>query len=102
MNIEQRLEKFGVVDQETGELVIDKVAEKKSLIDAGVRLLHEIETLKSDIKEILEDSKERGYDKKNVKALMDNVFKSEIDEKIEELESLRTEINNLYEGGEYE
>ena len=102
MNIEQRLEKFGVVDQETGELVIDKVAEKKSLIDAGVRLLHGIETLKSDIKEILEDSKERGYDKKNIKALMDNVFKSEIDEKIEELESLRTEINNLYAGGEDE
>lgn len=100
MNIEQRLEKFGVVDQETGELVIDKVAEKKSLIDSGVRLLHEIETLKNDIKEILEDSKERGYDKKNVKALMDNVFKSEIDEKIEELEAIRTEITNLYEGGE--
>ena len=102
MNVQERLEKFGIVDQETGELVIDKVAEKKSLIDSGVRLLHEIETLKSDIKEILEDSKERGYDKKNVKALMDNVFKSEIDEKIEELESLRTEINNLYEGGEDE
>ena len=100
MNIEQRLEKFGIVDQETGELVIDKVAEKKSLIDAGVRLLHEIETLKVGIKEILEDAKDRGYDKKNLKALMDNVFKSEIDEKIEELESLRTEIHNLYEGGE--
>ena len=102
MNLENRLNKFGVVDQETGELVIDKVAEKKSLIDSGVRLLHEIETLKSDIKEILEDAKDRGYDKKNVKALMDNVFKSEIDEKIEELESLRTEIHNLYEGGEDE
>ena len=102
MNIEERLNKFGIVDQDTGELVIDKTKEKKDYIDRGVRLLHEIETLKSDIKEILEDSKERGYDKKNVKALMDNVFKSEIDEKIEELESLRTEINNLYEGGEYE
>lgn len=102
MNIEQRLEKFGIVDQETGELVIDKVREKKDIIDSGVRLLHEIETLKSDIKEILEDAKDSGYDKKNIKALMDNVFKSEIDEKIEELESLRTEIHNLYEGGEDE
>ena len=101
MNIEERLNKYGIAD-ENGEIVIDKVREKKDIINSGVRLLHEIETLKSDIKEILEDSKERGYDKKNVKALMDNVFKSEIDEKIEELESLRTEINNLYEGGEDE
>ena len=88
MNVQERLEKFGIVDQDTGELVIDKVAEKKSLIDAGVRLLHEIETLKVGIKEILEDAKDRGYDKKNLKALMDNVFKSEIDEKIEELRTL--------------
>lgn len=100
MNIEQRLEKFGIVDQETGELVIDKVAEKKSLIDAGVRLLHEIETLKSDIKDILEDGKSRGYDKKNLKALIDNAFKNEIREKIEELEAIESELSNLYEDGE--
>lgn len=99
MNIEERLQKYGVAD-ENGELVIDKVREKKDIIDSGVRLLHEIETLKSDIKEILEDAKDRGYDKKNLKALMDNVFKNELDEKIEELESVRTEIQNLYEGGE--
>ncbi len=102
MNIEKRLEVYGVVDKDTGEVVIDRQREKKDLVDSGVRLLHEIETLKNDIKEILEDSKERGYDKKNVKALMDNVFKSEIDEKIEELEAIRTEITNLYEGGEDE
>lgn len=101
MNIEERLNKYGIAD-ENGEIVIDKVREKKDIINSGVRLLHEIETLKSAIKEILEDAKDRGYDKKNVKALMDNVFKSEIDEKIEELESLRTEIHNLYEGGEDE
>ena len=99
MNIEERLNKYGVAD-ENGELVIDKVREKKDIIDSGVRLLHEIETLKADLKDILEDAKDRGYCKKNIKALMDNVFKSEIDEKIEELESLRTEINNLYEGGD--
>lgn len=102
MNVEKRLEVYGVVDKDTGEVVIDRQREKKDLVDSGVRLLHEIETLKNDIKEILEDSKERGYCKKNLKALMDNVFKSEIDEKIEELESLRTEIHNLYEAGEDE
>lgn len=100
-NKEDLVEKYGVAD-ENGELVIDKVREKKDIIDSGVRLLHEIETLKSDIKEILEDAKDRGYDKKNIKALMDNVFKNELDERIEELESVRTEIQNLYEGGEDE
>lgn len=100
MNIEKRLEVYGVVDKDTGEVVIDRQREKKDLVDSGVRLLHEIETLKNDIKEILEDSKERGYCKKNVKALMDNVFKSEIDEKIEELEAIRTEIFNLYDNDE--
>lgn len=101
MNIEERLSRYGVAD-ENGEIVIDRVREKKDIIDSGVRLLHEIETLKSGIKEILEDAKDRGYDKKNVKALMDNVFKNELDERIEELESVRTEIQNLYEGGEDE
>lgn len=101
MNIEERLQKYGVAD-ENGELIIDRVREKKDIIDSGVRLLHEIETLKLDIKEILEDAKDRGYCKKNIKALMDNVFKNELDEKIEELESVRTEIQNLYEGGEDE
>ena len=67
MNIEKRLEVYGVVDKDTGEVVIDRQREKKDLVDSGVR-----------------------------------VFKSEIDEKIEELEAIRTEITNLYEGGEDE
>lgn len=96
MNIEQRLEKFGIVDTATGEIVIDKVAEKKDIVNNGVRLLHEVETLKQDIKEILEDAKDRGYDKKSMKQIMDNVFKNEIDERIEELEGIRTEIDNLF------
>lgn len=95
MNIEERLEKYGVAD-ENGELVIDKVREKKDIIDSGVRLLHEIETLKSDIKEILEDAKDRGYCKKNIKALMDNVFKNELDEKMAELQSILDEIEVLF------
>lgn len=100
MNIEQRLEKFGVVDQETGEMVIDRIAEKKDFIDRGVRILVEIDNLKEDLKTILDDSKEAGYDKKQVKLLIDNVFKNQIREKISELEAIETEIHNLYEGGE--
>lgn len=102
MNIEQRLEKFGIVDQETGELVIDKIAEKKNFIDRGVHILVDIDNSKEDLKTILEDAKEAGYDKKQVKLLIDNVFKNTIREKISELEAIETEINNLYEGGEDE
>lgn len=102
MNIEQRVEKFGVVDQETGELVIDRIAEKKDFIDRGVRILVEIDNLKEDLKTILDDSKEAGYDKKQIKLLIDNVFKNQIREKISELEAIETEIHNLYEGGEDE
>jgi uncharacterized protein (UPF0335 family) len=95
MNIEERLSRYGVAD-ENGELVIDKVREKKDIIDSGVRLLHEIETLKSAIKEILEDAKDRGYDKKSIKLIIDNVFKNEISEKIAELQQIELEISNLY------
>lgn len=102
MNIEKRLEVYGIIDKETGEVVIDRHREKRDIIDSGVRLLHEIETLKSDIKDILEDGKERGYGRKNLKALMDNAFKNEIREKIEELEAIESELSNLYEGGEDE
>ena len=100
MNIEERLEKFGVVDQETGEMVIDRIAEKKDFVSKGVYILKEIDNLKEDLKTILDDSKEAGYDKKQIKLLIDNVFKNQIREKISELEAIETEIHNLYEGGE--
>lgn len=93
---QQRLEAFGKPNPETGELVVDKVLEKKDLIEQGVRHLHEIETLKSDIKEILEYGKDRGYDKKLLKKIMDNAFKNEISEKIAELRVIELEIANIY------
>lgn len=102
MNVQERLEKFGIVDQDTGELIIDKIAEKKDFIDKGVRILVSIDNSKEDLKTVLEDSKEAGYDKKQIKLLIDNVFKNQIREKISELEAIETEINNLYEGGEDE
>ena len=100
MNIEERLNKFGVVDQSTGEMVIDKVKEKKDYIDRGVRLLVEIDNTKEDLKTLLEDSKEDGYDKKQLKLLIDSVFKNQLREKIAELEAIEVELNSLYEGGE--
>ena len=100
MNIEERVNKFGVVDQSTGEMVIDKVKEKKDYIDRGVRLLVEIDNTKEDLKTLLEDSKEDGYDKKQLKLLIDSVFKNQLREKIAELEAIEVELNSLYEGGE--
>ena len=99
-NMQERLDKFGVTD-EYGEVVLDRVAEKRDLVNRGVRLLHEMATLKEDVKAILEESKDKGYCKKNVKALIDNVYSNEIRQKISELEELEVEINNLFgEDGE--
>ena len=99
-DMQERLDKFGVTD-EYGEVVLDRVAEKRDLVNRGVRLLHEMATLKEDVKAILEEAKDKGYDKKNVKALIDNVYSNEIRQKISELEELEVEINNLFgEDGE--
>ena len=99
-NMQERLDKFGVTD-EYGEVVLDRVAEKRDLVNRGVRLLHEMATLKEDVKAILEEAKDKGYCKKNVKALIDNVYSNEIRQKISELEELEVEINNLFgEDGE--
>ena len=99
-DMQDRLDKFGVTD-EYGEIVLDRVAEKRDLVNRGVRLLHEMATLKEDVKAILEEAKDKGYCKKNVKALIDNVYSNEIRQKISELEELEVEINNLFgEDGE--
>lgn len=98
---EQIMEKFSTTNPETGELVADRVALKKHYIESGVRLKHEQATLAEDLKALLEETKENGFDKKEMKALIDNSFKDEIAEKIAELEQLQTELNNLF-GGEYE
>lgn len=94
-DVQDRLDKFGVTD-EYGEVVLDRVAEKRDLVNRGVRLLHEMATLKEDVKAILEEAKDKGYCKKNVKALIDNVYSNEIRQKISELEELEVEINNLF------
>ena len=99
-NMQERLDKFGVTD-EYGEVVLNRAAEKRDLVNRGVRLLHEMATLKEDVKAILEEAKDKGYCKKNVKALIDNVYSNEIRQKISELEELEVEINNLFgEDGE--
>lgn len=93
---QQRLEAFGKPNPETGELVVDKVLEKKDLIEQGVRILHEQELLKEAMNELLDYSKEIEYDKKQMKKLIDNAFKNTLQEKIDELVGVQKELEELF------
>ena len=93
---QQRLEAFGKPNPETGELVVDKVLEKKDLIEQGVRIQHEQELLKEAMNELLDYSKEIEYDKKQMKKLIDNAFKNTLQEKIDELVGVQKELDELF------
>ena len=93
---QQRLEAFGKPNPETGELVVDRVLEKKDLIEQGVRILHEQELLKEAMNELLDYSKEIEYDKKQMKKLIDNAFKNTLQEKIDELVGVQKELDELF------
>ena len=93
---QQRLEAFGKPNPETGELVVDRVLEKKDLIEQGVRILHEQELLKEAMNELLDYSKEIEYDKKQMKKLIDNAFKNTLQEKIDELVGVQKELEELF------
>ena len=93
---ETRMEKFGVVDKETGELVVDRVLEKKDLIEQGVRIQHEQELLKEAMNELLDYAKDLSYDKKQLKKLIDNAFKNTLQEKIDELVGVQKELEELF------
>ena len=93
---EQLIEKYGITDPDTGEVVVDKVAQKKDIIAEGVKALVQIESLKEQIKDILEYAKEEGFDKKRIKALMENAYRYKLDDEIEALEEVRTDFNNLF------
>lgn len=95
--IDVRVEKFGVVDDEsTGELVVDRVAELKDFVNRGVYVLKEIDTLKQDMKELVEEADELGYDKAELKALIKHAHKNSIHEEIEKLEAIQTKLDNLF------
>lgn len=96
MSNEVVMEKYGVRDEATGEIVIDKVAQKKDIIAEGVKVLVSIESLKEQLKDVLEFAKDQGFEKKRLKALIENAFKYELDDKIEELEEVRADFNNLF------
>ena len=91
-----RLDKFGVVDESTGELVVDRVAELKDFVNRGVYVLKEIDTLKQDMKELVEEADELGYDKAELKALIKHAHKNSLTEEIEKLEAIQTKLDNLF------
>lgn len=99
---QQRLEAFGKPNPETGELVVDKVLEKKDLIEQGVRIQHEQELLKEAMNELLDYAKDLEYDKKLLKKLIDNAFKNTLQEKIDELVGVQKELDELFGVDEYE
>ena len=91
-----RIEKFGIVDESTGELVVDRVAELKDFVNRGVYVLKEIDMLKQDMKELVEEADELGYDKAELKALIKHAFKNSIADEIEKLEAIQTKLDNLF------
>lgn len=93
--LEQRLEKFGVAD-ENGEITIDRQAELKDFVQRGVTVLKEIDVLKEDYKELVEEADGMEYDKAELKALIKHAHKNAIDIEIEKLESLRTKLDDLF------
>lgn len=80
----------GIEEQE------DRAELKRKLIDRGVRLLHEQDTLKEDMKELVEEADAKGFDKTEIKALIKHTYKNQITEEIEKLEAIRSELSNLY------
>ena len=100
MYSEKEIENFGVAD-ENGEIVVDRTLLKKDFITRGVSILVQQESLKEQLKDLLEEAKEKQYDKKELTALIKHSFKNEIEEKIEELQEIQTTLDNLF-GGESE
>lgn len=96
MNIEQRIEKFPKINETTGEITLDREAEKKSFVERGVYLMKEIDMLKEEITSLVEEADDKGYPKKQLKQLINAVFRNELEEKIRELESIKDEIDVLY------
>lgn len=93
-----RIEKFGVTD-ENGEIVVDRVAELKDFVNRGVYILKEIDTLKQDMKELIDEADDLHYDKAELKALIKHAHKNSIHEEIEKLEAIQVKLDNLF-GGE--
>ena len=96
MNIEERIEKFPKIDEDTGEIMLDRESEKKSFVERGVYLMKEIDTLKEEISSLVEEADDKGYEKREVKALIKYAHKNSIEEEIIALEEIKSGLDNLF------
>lgn len=94
--LEQRIEKFNTIDPETGELVLDKELLLKDYIKRGVEILKEIDLLKMDTKQLLEDAEDDKIDKSELKSLIKYAYKDTISAEIERLEGVQSKLNNIF------
>lgn len=91
------IEKHGKVNQETGELEVDRTSLKREYVNRGVYVLKEIDILKGDLRSLLEDSKElHGFNKSELGKLVKYVHKNSIDDEIADLEDIQSQITNLF------
>ena len=91
---DELIERFGVAD-ESGELVVDRHALLKDIINRGVLLLRAIDSLKEDSKKIVAEADEYGFDKAEVKALIKYAHKDSIDSEVEALLELQVKLGDL-------
>lgn len=73
-----------------------RIAELKDFVNRGVYILKEIDTLKQDMKELVEEADDLGYDKAELKALIKHAHKNSIADEIEKLEAIQTKLDNLF------
>ena len=97
--LEQRMDQFGEVNQDTGEVEINRTKELKSFVERGVNILKEIDVLKQDYKELIEEADGLNYDKAELKNLVKHAYKNTLQDEIEKLEAIQVKLDNLF-GGE--
>lgn len=91
---DELLEQFGVAD-EFGEIVIDRVALTRSIVERGVNILNEIDVLKNDSKELLDEADVYGLNKSELKDLIKYTHKNTIVDEIDKLEGIQSRLDNL-------
>ena len=93
---QQRLEAFGKPNPETGELVVDRGMLLKSYVEKGLYILKEIDMLKSDTKQLLDEAESDSIDKSELKTLIKYAYKDTLSAEIEKLEEVQAKLNNMF------
>lgn len=91
---DELLEQFGVAD-EFGEIVIDRVALTRSIVERGVNILKEIDVLRNDSKELLDEADVYGLNKSDLKEMIKYTHKNTIEDEIDKLEGIQSRLDNL-------